>query len=134
MTAAAQAGTPTSGLLGTSGILLGSADPDRLVAWYRAVLEPLGARWREHMLVVADGMYIGFDQRDDVADGAAEPGRQLINFSVRDIRATERHLDTLGVEWVRPVEWTPFGAYFSTVADPDGNLVQFIHEPAGDRS
>lgn len=130
MTAAPQTETTqTVNILDTSGILLGSTDPDRLVAWYRAVLEPLGAEWREHMLVIADGMYIGFDRRDDVGDAVAEPGRQLINFSVRDIRATEKHLNSLGVTWIRPVELTDFGAYFSTVADPDGNLVQFIHMP-----
>lgn len=120
----------TSNLLENSGTVLGSADPERLVAWYRRVLEPLGAEWQEHMLVVAGGSYIGFDRRDDVADAAAEPGRQLLNFTVSDIRATEAHLDALGVEWVRPVEWTDLGAYFSTVSDPDGNLVQFIHTPA----
>lgn len=113
------------------GVLLGSTDPDRLVAWYRAALEPLGARWDEHMLVIADGMYLGFDRRDDIAEKTTEAGRILVNFGVRDIRAAEAHLNTLAARWVRPVEKTDFGAWFSTAEDPDGNLIQFIEMPEG---
>ncbi len=115
--------------LDTSGVLIGSTDRDRLVEWYRAALEPLGAVWQEHMLLIAGGMYVGFDERDDVGDKPAEPGRHLVNFTVRDIRAAEAHLDSLGVTWVRPVEDVGDGVFFSTVADPDGNLVQFIQLP-----
>ncbi|SCK49597.1 Glyoxalase-like domain-containing protein [Streptomyces sp. WMMB 714] len=49
----------------------------------------------------------------------------MINFMVRDIRAVERHLNSLGVRWVRPVEAGGDG-FWSTVEDPDGNYVQFI--------
>jgi catechol 2,3-dioxygenase-like lactoylglutathione lyase family enzyme len=111
--------------LDTSGIVIGSRDPDRLIAWYRAALEPLGARWETHRLVVGDGMYVGFDSRDDIAEKSSESGRHLVNFHVSDIRSTEEHLDALGVRWVRPVELTEYGAW-STVEDPDGNYVQFI--------
>ncbi|MFC4494195.1 VOC family protein [Streptomyces ovatisporus] len=114
------------GNLHAVGILLSSTDRDRLIAWYRSALEPLGARWEEHLLAIGDGMYLGFDKRDDVAPRSAEPGRHMVNFSVRDIRAAERHLNSLGVRWVRPVEETDFGFWFSTVEDPDGNYVQFI--------
>lgn len=123
----------TTDNLDTSGVLIGSTDPDRLVAWYRAALEPLGAEWREHMLLVAGGMYVGFDRRDDVADKPAEAGRHLVNFTVRDIRAAEAHLNGLGVTWTRPVEEADPGFFISTVTDPDGNLVQFLQVPAGQR-
>lgn len=111
------------------GVILGSTDPDALIAWYRAALEPLGARWAEHLLIVGPGAIIGFDRRDDVADKAAEPGRHLINLTVRDIRAAERHLDSLGVTWVRPVEEVGDGWYFSTVVDPVGNYLQILQGP-----
>jgi len=115
------------------GVLVGGADPDRLVEWYRAALEPLGARWDEHMLVVGEGAgtgVIGFDGRDDVADTTREPGRQMICLTVRDVRAAEAHLDSLGVRWIRrPEEMAP-GVWFSTVEDPDGNYLQFIQAPA----
>ncbi|MYW29361.1 VOC family protein [Streptomyces sp. SID2119] len=111
------------------GVVIGSTDPDALIAWYRAALEPLGARWAEHLLMVGPGAIIGFDRRDDVADRAAEPGRHLINLTVRDIRAAERHLDSLGVTWVRPVEEVGGGWFFSTVVDPVGNYLQILQGP-----
>ncbi|MEU9804100.1 VOC family protein [Streptomyces sp. NPDC051000] len=111
------------------GIILGSADPAPLIEWYRAALEPLGAHWDEHMLVIGQQAIIGFDRRDDVADKAAEPGRHLINITVRDIRAAEKHLDSLGVTWVRPVEDVGGGWIFSTVLDPVGNYLQILQGP-----
>ncbi|UPT42603.1 VOC family protein [Streptomyces sp. WAC00303] len=127
-------GTTTDGNTGTEGItglgvVIGSTDSAALIAWYRAALEPLGARWAEHLLIVGPGAIIGFDERDDVADKAAEPGRQLINLTVRDIRAAEKHLNTLGVTWVRPVEDTGDGWFFSTIVDPVGNFLQILQGP-----
>ncbi|WDG30595.1 VOC family protein [Streptomyces sp. CA-278952] len=121
-------GTGTGGITGL-GIIIGSTDSAALIAWYRAALEPLGARWAEHFLIVGPGAIIGFDERDDVADEAAEPGRQLINLTVRDIRAAEKHLNTLGVTWVRPVEDTGGGWFFSTIVDPVGNYLQLLQGP-----
>ncbi|PCG84077.1 glyoxalase [Streptomyces sp. WZ.A104] len=111
------------------GVIIGTTDTNALIAWYRAALEPLGARWVEHMLLVGPGAVIGFDQRDDVAEKAAEPGRQLVNLTVRDIRAAEKHLNTLGVTWVRPVEEVGGGWFFSTIVDPVGNYLQILQGP-----
>lgn len=111
------------------GVVLGSTDSAALIAWYRAALEPLGARWAEHLLIIGPGAIIGFDERDDVADRSAEPGRQLINLTVGDIRAAEKHLNTLGVTWVRPVEEVGDGWYFSTIVDPVGNYLQILQGP-----
>src|SRR5690606_18312983 len=91
--------TDTNATMGTCGIVLASTDPEELTRWYRSALEPLGARWDEHMLVLG-GMYLGFDSRDDIAASPAEPGRVLLNVTVRDIRAAERHLNSLGVRWI----------------------------------
>ncbi|MGW1151743.1 VOC family protein [Streptomyces rubiginosohelvolus] len=111
------------------GIIIGSTDAASLIAWYRAALEPLGARWAEHLLIVGPGAIIGFDERDDVADKAAEPGRQMINITVGDVRAAERHLNTLGVTWLRPVEEVGGGWFFSTIVDPVGNYLQILQGP-----
>ncbi|EGE43845.1 VOC family protein [Streptomyces griseus] len=131
MTASTDDSTGTTDAAGITGlgVILGSTDSDALIAWYRAALEPLGAHWAEHLLVIGPGAIIGFDERDDVADQAAEPGRQLINLTVRDIRAAERHLNALGVTWVRPVEEVGGGWYFSTIVDPVGNYLQILQGP-----
>ncbi|MYX05127.1 MULTISPECIES: VOC family protein [unclassified Streptomyces] len=111
------------------GVIIGSTDSEALISWYRAALEPLGARWAEHLLIVGPGAIIGFDERDDVADKAAEPGRQMVNITVRDVRAAERHLNTLGVTWVRQVEEVGGGWFFSTIVDPVGNYLQILQGP-----
>ncbi|MFB7229715.1 VOC family protein [Streptomyces fimicarius] len=122
-------GTGDTATITGLGVVLGSTDRDALIAWYRAALEPLGARWAEHLLIVGPGAIIGFDERDDVADKAAEPGRHLINITVHDIRAAERHLDSRGVTWVRPVEDVGEGWFFSTIVDPVGNYLQILQGP-----
>ncbi|MFD3999629.1 VOC family protein [Streptomyces rubiginosohelvolus] len=121
-------GSDNTGITGL-GIIIGSTDSESLIAWYRAALEPLGARWAEHLLIVGPGAIIGFDERDDVADKAVEPGRQMINITVRDVRAAEKHLNTLGVTWVRPVEEVGGGWFFSTIVDPVGNYLQILQGP-----
>lgn len=119
--------TDTNATMGTCGIVLASTDPEELTRWYRSALEPLGARWDEHMLVLG-GMYLGFDSRDDIAASPAEPGRVLLNVTVHDIRAAERHLNSLGVRWIRPVEDFDTGK-ICTIQDPDGNYLQILEFP-----
>jgi predicted enzyme related to lactoylglutathione lyase len=111
------------------GLVLGSADPDRLAAWYRAAFSPdvepgevLG-----RTMVEVGGARLVFDQRADVATEAAEPGRILFNIFVADVQAAEEHLTSLGVEWVRPVESIVDFGSVGTFKDPDGNYVQLLH-------
>ena len=92
-------------------VLVGSADPARLRAWYDAALGG-----------VPDGIVI--DQRD-VADHAGEPGRVIITFAVDDIVAAEERLIDHEVTWIREIESTPFGR-IGTVIDADGNYVQIM--------
>jgi catechol 2,3-dioxygenase-like lactoylglutathione lyase family enzyme len=104
-------------------LLLASADPDRLRAWYEEAFDvspdPDGFIHfgRVGVLIV---------ERDDVAASTAEPGRVLLNYHVTDIAARAAHLDAMEVTWIAPVEHRDSGAWFGTVADPDGNLVQLI--------
>ena len=71
------------------------------------------------------GVSVLIDPRDDVGDQAAEPARVILNFHVDDARAMAAHLDSLGVTWVVPVEFRG-DAWFATLTDPDGNLLQII--------
>ncbi|WP_433436015.1 VOC family protein [Nonomuraea sp. CA-141351] len=105
------------------GLVLGSDDPERLSAWYRAAFAPSAGP--STVLMVGDGRLI-FDRRDDLEQSAREPGRILINFYVEDIEAVVAHLKALGVtQWIRPVE--DFGpGLIATVEDPVGNYVQIV--------
>jgi catechol 2,3-dioxygenase-like lactoylglutathione lyase family enzyme len=105
-------------------ILLGSADPKALRAWYERAFE-----------VVADidgflqfgGVDLLITGRNDVARRSPEPGRLIINLHVPDARVITQHLNAIGVPWLVPLEYRePDGAWFGTVIDPDGNYVQII--------
>lgn len=105
------------------GLVLGSEDPERLGAWYRAAFAPSA---EPGTVVMVGGNRLIFDRRDDLEQSAREPGRILINFYVDDIEAVAAHLRSLGVtQWIRPVE--EFGpGRIATVADPAGNYVQIV--------
>jgi len=103
-------------------ILLGSADPERLKAWYLAALSPVEA---------ADGFFdfggtrVLIDKRSDVSEVNPEPGRVILNFHVGDARSAAEHLDRLGVAWLSRVQQRKDGL-FGTLIDPDGNYIQII--------
>jgi hypothetical protein len=103
-------------------ILLGSADPDRLRAWYRFAL---GAAEVPDGFLDFGGMRVMIDERSDVSTSNPEPGRVILNFHVADARATAQHLDRLGVTWLSRVEQRG-GGMFGTLLDPDGNYIQII--------
>ena len=96
-------------------VLVGSADPARLRAWYDAAFGAL-----------PDGIMIG---KRDVADRAGEPGRVILTFAVDDITAAEARLIDHEVTWIREIESTPHGR-IGTVIDADGNYVQVL-QPTG---
>jgi hypothetical protein len=100
-------------------LVLGSADPKRLAAWYQAAFAPEAEAGR--VLALGQGELI-FEQRDDVAPQAAEPGRIIINIQVDEFPMLVAHLETLDLEWERPAG--PFAAgMIATVQDADGNFV-----------
>jgi catechol 2,3-dioxygenase-like lactoylglutathione lyase family enzyme len=105
-------------------LLLASTDPNRLRHWYATALDahadPDGFMHFGHVAVL-------LDERGDLAPRTLEPGRVILNYHVTDIEAHRGHLDTLGVEWISPAEYrADAGAWFATLVDPDGNLVQLI--------
>jgi predicted enzyme related to lactoylglutathione lyase len=103
-------------------LVLGSTDPARLSAWYRAAFAPSAETGG--VLELSSGRLI-FEQRDDLEPASREAGRILINLYVDDIRAVEAHLRSLDVEFIRPVEPFPAGI-IATLKDADGNYVQIV--------
>jgi catechol 2,3-dioxygenase-like lactoylglutathione lyase family enzyme len=125
MSAAARAGlscmasTP-SPVIGS--LLLGSTDAPRLRAWYERVFGVQADV--DGFLPLGVGLLV--DSRDDVAPRSREPGRVVVDVHVADARAAAQRLDEAGAPWVSPLEYRDAGAWFGTVTDPDGNLVQVI--------
>jgi catechol 2,3-dioxygenase-like lactoylglutathione lyase family enzyme len=108
-------------------VLLGTADPDRLRAWYCAVLAP------DHQgegFIDFGGTELLIDGRSDLRPRNTEPGRTILNFHVDDARAMEERLVALDAIWIRELQVTDSGHLIGTVLDPDGNYVQIIQAPA----
>ncbi|WP_433236224.1 VOC family protein [Actinomadura nitritigenes] len=109
-------------------ILLASTDPGRLRAWYE---QAFGASADGDGFLRLGGVGLLIDGREDVATETAEPARVILNLHVEDARATARHLDALDVSWLAGLEYRErAGAWFGTVVDPDGNLVQIVQPTA----
>ncbi|MDQ1696279.1 MAG: hypothetical protein QOJ03_1632 [Frankiaceae bacterium] len=109
------------------GILLGSADPDRLREWYCAALESAPDSDGFFHL---DGVSVLIDERRDVAPRNPEPGRFTLHFGVDDIRGSMARLEHLRAS--RLVAVDDRGRVLSvSLVDPDGNHVRLLHLPTG---
>jgi predicted enzyme related to lactoylglutathione lyase len=107
-------------------MLLASADPERLHAWYAAAFEPSEDTKMDQYHVLRFGnFHVLIDSRDDVGVRNPEPGRIILNFDVEDARAIAARLDELGTTWLAELEDRD-GSLFAAAIDPDGNYVQII--------
>ena len=107
-------------------LMLASQDPDRLHSWYTAVLPPdTDDKQDQYRILGYGGFYLFLDNRDDVGEATAEPGRVLLNFDVTDARGFVDRVDQVGGGWKAPLEDRD-GSLFATAVDPDGNYVQVI--------
>lgn len=115
-------------------MLLASTDPDRLRAWYAAALDPAENTDVDHYRILNfGGFYLMIDQRADVADKNAEPGRVILNFDVADARAVAARMTDVGVTWLAELEDRD-GSLYATAVDPDDNYVQIIQLSAEHRA
>jgi catechol 2,3-dioxygenase-like lactoylglutathione lyase family enzyme len=107
-----------------NSLLLASTDVERLRTWY---VDVLGGEPDPDGFLHFGPVAVLITPRADVSSSSPEPGRVILNYTVSDIAATARLLDSQGVTWVSPVEYRDKGgAWFGTVQDPDGNYVQLI--------
>jgi predicted enzyme related to lactoylglutathione lyase len=103
-------------------VLIGSTDVAGLKSWYSKAFET-----EENEMGAFDlgGTMIFIEEHSEVSGPAKEPARIIINLGVDDCRALGKHFETLDATWIRKVEEAPFGVV-GTVADPDGNYLNFI--------
>lgn len=108
------------------GMLLASTQPERLGAWYAAVLAPEEDGYVDGYRVLNyGGFYLLIDGRDDVAVSNPDPTRVIVNFDVSDAAYVVQRMEEEGTTWVAPLEDRD-GSLFATGTDPDGNYVQVI--------
>lgn len=111
-----------------NNILIGSEDPERLVAFYTKLFgEPT---WK-------DGGYVGWligrgavtvGPHDQVHGSNKEPGRIIWNIETEDVKADFERFRAAGATVIREpytFEEAP-GSWIATFADPDGNYFQLM--------
>ena len=111
-----------------NSVLIGSADPQRLSAYYTRLLGEPG---------FADGGYTGWmvgsgfltvGPHSEVTGSNPQPGRLILNFETQDVPGDFAKLEAAGAIVVRaPYQYEGSeGAWIATLADPDGNYFQLM--------
>ena len=111
-----------------SGVLMVSADPTRLAAFYRDVLGiPLEAEDHEgtmpHWGCTLGDVHFAIHPVEDFPDSRAAVGAVKLAFTVFDLSSVVAELAQKDVQLLRPPEDT--GYFLSAMlCDPDGNLIE----------
>lgn len=116
-------------ILPTLSLNLGSAEPERLVAFYRDTLGLTPAPDLSPGAFDLGGSYLIISGHSQVTGPATDPVRYLINFVVDDLDAEQARLEASRVTFVRRGGEEPWGGRISTFLDPDGNYCQLIETP-----
>jgi predicted enzyme related to lactoylglutathione lyase len=111
-----------------NSVLIGSADPAALAAYYTKLLGEPG---------FADGGYTGWmigsgfltvGPHSEVSGQNAQPGRIILNFETTDVAGDFAKLKAAGAIVVRePYQFEEMpGSWIATLSDPDGNYFQLV--------
>jgi predicted enzyme related to lactoylglutathione lyase len=113
-----------------NSILIGSADPQRLVDYYTKLFGPPGfeeggfAGWQ-----IGSG-YITIGVHSEVSGQNAQPGRLIWNIETTDVEGDFKRIKAAGAIVVREPysfdEMPDATASIATLADPDGNYFQLM--------
>ena len=107
-------------------INLTSEDPQRLIAFYRDVLQLPQIPEIGEGAFQAGGAALLVDGHSETHGPTKEPQRVLINFFVEDLAAEQKRLEEQGVRFIRTAGREFWGGVISTFTDPDGNYLQLI--------
>lgn len=114
--------------LNFNSILVGSEDPERLVAYYTRLFgEPAMSEGGYSGWQLGSG-WLTIGPHSEVHGSNAEPGRIIWNLETADVRAEFDRLVAAGATVVRE----PYGfdgdedGLIATLADPDGNYFQLM--------
>ena len=116
-------------ILPTLSLNLGSAEPDRLIVFYRETVGLSPAPELSPGAFALGGSFLIVSGHSQVTGPATDAVRCLINFVVDDLDAEQARLEARGVEFVRSKGEEPWGGRISTFLDPDGNYCQLIETP-----
>ncbi|HEX6513380.1 MAG TPA: VOC family protein [Chloroflexota bacterium] len=107
-------------------VLLGSANLERLAAFYRDTLQLEQLPSGHHVVFDLAGAKLRLIEHSEVGQTNPEPQRIQLNLFVNDVRAELERLRPANVRVVRPPSQMAWGGWLVTLQDPDGNYVQLI--------
>jgi predicted enzyme related to lactoylglutathione lyase len=122
-----------------NSILIGSDDPQRLVAYYTKLLgEPTMPEEGGYTGWLLGAGFVAVGAHSEVHGANAAPGRLIWNIETPDVRGEFERMKAAGAIVVRePYEFEEApGSAIATLADPDGNYFQLMSpmEPEGTSS
>lgn len=118
---------------GLAGIII-STSFERYEAMERFYVELLGRTIRSRRSGFVN-FELGVDTRltvtlhDAVTGSSPDPARLMINLNVDDVDAWARRAAELGAHVIRHPDDESWGGRICTIADPDGNYIQFMRLP-----
>ena len=111
-----------------NSILIGSADPERLVAYYTKLFGKPGFQDSGYSGWQIGSGFVTVGVHDEVTGKNAHPGRLIWNIETTDVQGDFERLKTAGAIVVREpysFEGEP-GSSIATLADPDDNYFQLV--------
>jgi len=111
-----------------NGILIGSDDPARLIAYYTKVLGEPGYADDSYSTWMLGSGSISIGGHSEVHGSNPQPGRLIWNIETPDVKAEFDRMKAAGAIVVRePYTFEGFpDSWIATLADPDDNYFQLM--------
>ena len=113
-------------------VIIWSEHYEKLVDWYKNVL---GFTIREELTLPNDTCtgfdfgqtYFSVGRHDKVQGQAKDPYRIMVGFNVDSVNEAYKELEGKPITWIAKPFESPQGGYWCmTIADPEGNILQFF--------
>ena len=116
---------------GIAGVIIWTANVERLARFYRDVLDMEPVSQRDGFMAFQFGdLRLTITNHSEVKGEAKDPLRIMVNLAVDDIHSAYQRLRAKGVEFLREPEKEHWGGYVATFKDPDGNVLQLLQQPS----
>ena len=111
-----------------NGILIGSDDPARLIAYYTKVLGEPGYADEGYSTWMLGSGTVSIGAHSEVHGANAQPGRLIWNIETPDVQGEFTRMKAAGAIVVRePYSFEGFpNSWIATLADPDDNYFQLM--------
>lgn len=118
-----------SSTLNLNSIMIGTAQPQALVAFYQKVFgRPADMSDGGYSGWQAGNCFLTIGEHSEVHGQAKEPARIILNLETKAVQAEFKRLKQLGVTVIKEPYTMGDGddGWIATLADPDGNFIQLM--------